>query len=77
MIEAVEPKFLWLRAKGRPLGTAKVILRMTPVDGGTSVEIEEDPDGSYALLRFSPLLQVATKVRNAESLMRLEELALR
>ena len=77
VIEAVEPKFLRLRAKGRPLGTAKVILRMTPVDGGTSVEIEEDPDGSYALLRFSPLLQVATKVRNAESLMRLEELALR
>ena len=35
VIEAVEPQYLWLRAKGRPLGTAKVILRMTPVDGGT------------------------------------------
>jgi len=77
VIEAVEPRFLWLRAKGRPLGTAKVILRMTPLDGGTSVEIEEDPDGAYSLLRLNPLLQIATKVRNAESLMRLEELALR
>jgi uncharacterized protein YndB with AHSA1/START domain len=77
VIEAVEPKYLHLRAKGRPIGTAKVILRLTPVDGGTSVEIEEDPDGPYSALRFNPLLQVATKVRNAESLMRLEELALR
>ena len=77
VIEAVEPKLLWLRAKGRPLGTAKVILRLTPVDGGTSVEIEEDPDGAYSVLRFNPLLQVATRLRNAESLMRLEELALR
>jgi hypothetical protein len=77
VIEAVEPSYLHLRAKGRPIGTAKVILRMTPVDGGTSVEIEEDPDGILSPLRFNPLLQVATKVRNAESLMRLEELALR
>ena len=77
VLEAEAPKYLRLRAKGRPLGTATVVLRMTPVDGGTAVEIEEDPDGAYALLKFNPLLQVATKVRNAESLMRLEELALR
>ncbi len=54
-----------------------MILRLTPVDGGTSVEIVENPDGPYSVLALNPLLQVATKVRNAESLMRLEELALR
>jgi uncharacterized protein YndB with AHSA1/START domain len=76
VIEAEPPSRLRLRAKGRPLGTATVILRMTPVDGGTSVEIEEHPDGPYSLLALNPLLQLATKARNAESLMRLEELAL-
>jgi uncharacterized protein YndB with AHSA1/START domain len=77
VIEAVEPQYLRLRAKGRPVGTATVTLRLTPVDGGTSVEIVEHPDGVYSILALNPLLQVATKVRNAESLMRLEELALR
>jgi uncharacterized protein YndB with AHSA1/START domain len=76
VIEAEPPMRLRLRAKGRPLGTATVILRMTPVGGGTSVEIEEHPDGAHSLLALNPLLQLATKVRNAESLMRLEELAL-
>lgn len=77
VIAAERPGYFHLRAKGRPLGTAAVILRMTPVDGGTSVEMVEDPDGAYAPLKYNPLLQVATKVRNTESLMRLEELALR
>ncbi len=77
VIEAAEAGYLRLRAKGRPLGTATVILRMTPVDGGTSVEIVEHPDGPYFILGLNPLVHVATKVRNAESLMRLEELALR
>ena len=77
VLEAEAPEYLRLRAKGRPIGTATVVLRMTPVDGGTWVEIEENPDGPYSLLALNPLLQVATKVRNAESLMRLEELALR
>jgi uncharacterized protein YndB with AHSA1/START domain len=77
VLEAEAPKYLRLRAKGRPIGTASVILRMTPVDGGTCVEIVENPDGPYSLLALNPLLQIATKVRNAESLMRLEELALR
>ena len=77
VIAAEPPRLLRLRAKGRPLGTATVILRMTPVDGGTDVEIVEHPDGPYSILALNPLLQLFTKVRNAESLMRLEELALR
>ena len=77
VLEAERPGLLKLRAKGRPLGTASVTLRMTPEDGGTMVEMVERPDGPYAILNVNPLLHLFTKVRNAESLMRLEELALR
>ena len=37
----------------------------------------ENPDGFVAYLAFNPLVQLFTAGRNAESLMRLEELALR
>ena len=77
VLDAAPPTFLKLRAKGRPIGTAQVTLRMIPKDGGTAVEIVENPDGPYRLLSFNPVLQALTKLRNAESLMRLEELALR
>jgi uncharacterized protein YndB with AHSA1/START domain len=77
VMDAEPPSLLRLRAKGRPVGTATVTLRMTPVDGGTEVEINENPDGVFSLLAFNPAVHVFTHVRNAESLMRLEELALR
>ena len=76
-IEAVEPQRLTLRAKARPLGTARVTLEMTPKDGGTVVSITENPDGVFRPLAFVPPLQLLSALRNAESLMRLEELALR
>ena len=77
MLAAERPSYLSLRAKGRPVGTANVVLRITPVDGGASVEISENPDGLTSPLKYNPVLQLTTKLRNAESLMRLEELALR
>jgi hypothetical protein len=66
-----------MRAKGRPLGTAEVTMRLEPRDGGTLVSMTENPDGVHALLALNPLVHLLTKARNAESLMRLEELALR
>jgi hypothetical protein len=66
-----------MRAKGRPLGAARVTLEMTPVDGGTLVRMTETPDGPTAILAFNPLVHLFTKARNAESLMRLEQVALR
>ena len=66
-----------MRAKARPLGTAQVTLTMTPQDGGTRVRMTENPDGLTAWLSLNPLVQLLLKGRNAESLMRLEELALR
>jgi uncharacterized protein YndB with AHSA1/START domain len=77
VLEAARPSLLRLRAKGRPVGTASVVMRMTPEKDGTCVEMVETPDGPYSLLAANPLLHVMTKLRNAESLMRLEELALR
>jgi uncharacterized protein YndB with AHSA1/START domain len=76
-VEAERPRLLKIRAKGRPLGTATVTMKMRPKDGGTVVEMVENPDGIFRPLAVNPVLHVATKLRNAEALMRLEELALR
>jgi uncharacterized protein YndB with AHSA1/START domain len=76
-IEARRPRLLRMRAKARPVGTAQVTLTMEPHDGGTRVRMTENPDGLTAWLSLNPLVQLLVKGRNAESLMRLEELALR
>jgi uncharacterized protein YndB with AHSA1/START domain len=76
-LEAREPSLLRLRAKGRPLGVARVTLEMTPRRSGTLVRLTENPDGPLGMLSLNPLVHLFTKARNAESLMRLEELALR
>jgi len=76
-LEAREPELLRLRANGRPLGVAQVTLRMTARGEGTLVRMTENPDGPLGVLSLSPVVHVLTKARNAESLMRLEELALR
>jgi uncharacterized protein YndB with AHSA1/START domain len=76
-LAARPPRLLRMRAKGRPLGTATITLEMTPRAGGTVVRICEQPDGPFVLMNLNPVLHLITKGRNAESLMRLEELALR
>lgn len=76
-LEADAPRRLQMRAKGRLLGTALVTFEMTAMDGGTLVRITERADGPTAILNLNPLVHLFTKARNAESLMRLEEIALR
>ena len=76
-LEADPPRLLRLRTKGRPLGVANVTLEMLPRDGGTLVRMTESPAGLTGVLSLNPLVHIFTKARNAESLMRLEELALR
>jgi uncharacterized protein YndB with AHSA1/START domain len=76
-LEAERPHRIVLRAKGRPIGIARVTLTMTPRDGGTVVQMVESPDGVYKPLVLNPLLHLLTLGRNSESLMRLEELAVR
>jgi uncharacterized protein YndB with AHSA1/START domain len=76
-LDARRPSLLKLRAKGRPAGTATVTMKIGPERGGTVVRMSENPDGVFAPLALNPLVRLSTKLRNAESLMRLEELALR
>ena len=70
------PRRLELRAKARPLGLAKVTLELEPADGGTVVRITENPTGVQRPLALFPPLQLLAKLRNAESLARIERLAL-
>ena len=77
VLESRPPELLRLRAKGRPLGTATVTLELLPHRGGTVVRISESTDGIFAPVDWNPLFRLLTKGRNAESLMRLEELATR
>jgi uncharacterized protein YndB with AHSA1/START domain len=76
-LEAERPRLLRLRTKARPLATAEVTLEMEPQDGGTRVRMSENPAGATSLLAVNPFVQLLTRGRNAESLMRLEELSLR
>lgn len=78
VVEAEQPTLLRIRAKARPAGTALVTMRMEaqPQAQGTIVHMTENPDGAVAWLSLNPLTHVFTIARNAESLMRLEELAL-
>ena len=76
-LEARPPELLRLRARGRPLGTATVTLVLRRHGGGTVVRLTENPDGLMRPAALNPVTHALTKVRNAESLMRLEELALR
>jgi uncharacterized protein YndB with AHSA1/START domain len=76
-LEARRPNLLRMRAKARPVGTAQVTMTMEPLAGGTRVRMAENPDGLSGWLSLNPLVQLLVKGRNAESLMRLEELALR
>ena len=76
-LDARPPERLRMRAKARPLGMAQITLEMEPRDGGTLVRMTENADGPTAVLSLNPLVHLFTKARNAESLMRLEELALR
>lgn len=78
IVESERPRLFRMRVKARPAGTAIVSLRMEPrpADGGTLVRFSENPDGVFAWLSLNPATHLFTLARNAESLARLEELAL-
>jgi uncharacterized protein YndB with AHSA1/START domain len=74
---AEAPRRLRMLARARPLGSAHVTMELTPEAGGTLVRMTENPAGVMSVLRLHPFVQVATKLRNAESLKRLERVAAR
>lgn len=69
------PRRLRLRAKARPLGTARVTMELKPADGGTEVTMIEDPADPLTAFVFNPLTHLLVRGRNVESLNRLKELA--
>ncbi len=71
VIEVEKDKLLVLEARARPAGVAKVIFRLTPIDGGTDVEIEEFPIRGLAKLIDNPVQNALMKARNVETLRRL------
>lgn len=75
-VEEIEPpRRIKLRAKARPLGTARVTLELEPERGGTHVTMIEDPADALTAFVFNPLTHLAVRGRNVESLNRLRELA--
>jgi hypothetical protein len=76
--KAYEPdRRLELEAHAWPAGTARIELRAEPVPGGTLVSIDEHPLRGPAKLLHNPLLDLLIKIRNVETLRRLERLARR
>jgi uncharacterized protein YndB with AHSA1/START domain len=75
VLECDPPWRLRLAAHARPVGSATVTLDLEPRGAGTVVTLIEDPRGMSAPLRLVPPVHLFTRVRNAESLRRLAELA--
>lgn len=68
---------LALEAHAWPAGTAGIVITAEPVGGGTRVSIEEAPLRGPAKRLHNPLADLLIKVRNVETLRRLESLARR
>jgi uncharacterized protein YndB with AHSA1/START domain len=72
---AERPHFLQIRAKARPLGTARVKLHLHPEGGGTRVTMIEDAADPLTAFVFNPLTHMLVRGRNKRSLARLRDLA--
>ena len=70
------PGRLCLQAQAWPAGSAAIELSVEDVAGGCRVSIREEPDRGLAKTLHNPLLDLAVKVRNVETLRRLERIAL-
>jgi uncharacterized protein YndB with AHSA1/START domain len=68
-------KRIELEAHAWPLGTARIVLRLTDGHPGCTVEIEEHPRRGLASRLYNPVLDLAVKARNVETLRRLERAA--
>jgi uncharacterized protein YndB with AHSA1/START domain len=75
VVEAEPPTRLVLSAKARPLGSARVELRLQPTAGGTRVVMVEHPENPVLRMVMGPLGAYVIRRRNDESLRRLKRLA--
>lgn len=73
---AYEPdRRLALEAQAWPAGSACIVLVAESAEGGTRVTIDEAPNRGLAKHLHNPLLDLLIKMRNVETLRRLEEKA--
>ena len=70
-----EPTRLDLEAQAWPAGTASIVLRVEAQVDGSWVSIDEEPSRGLAKRLHNPALDLLIKVRNVESLRRLERQA--
>jgi hypothetical protein len=75
VIEWNPPSHMVLKARGWPIGTAKVRISVEAAGAGCAVTIEEDALEGPGRLVPKPLRAAAIKVRNVETLKRLAYIA--
>jgi uncharacterized protein YndB with AHSA1/START domain len=76
VVEAVVPgERLVLTARGRPLGEARVSIRLRPEGEGTLVELSETPSAGLGKWLDNPVTEGLLARRNVESLARLAAVA--
>ena len=75
VLEVDPPHRLVLRARARPLGTAKVELVLEPRDGGTHVTMTEVAGDPLSKLAINRLTDPLVHRRNVESLRRLQRIS--
>lgn len=75
VLEVDPPHKLVLRARARPLGTAIVGLELEAEDSGTRARMREGPGDPLSVIVLNPLTDVLVRLRNAESMRRLKEVA--
>jgi uncharacterized protein YndB with AHSA1/START domain len=74
VLEIDRPRRLVLHARARPLGTAKVDLRLEPSPEGTRVTMIETAGDLLSRLGINPLTDPLVRLRNKESLRRLRRI---
>jgi NAD(P)-dependent dehydrogenase (short-subunit alcohol dehydrogenase family)/uncharacterized protein YndB with AHSA1/START domain len=75
VLELEPPHRIVLKAKARPLGTARVTIELTAKAGGTDLLMEEvGGDKLSALAADNPIGEAALRVRNAVALSRLKRI---
>jgi uncharacterized protein YndB with AHSA1/START domain len=75
VLEVDPPHLLVMHARARPLGTAKVSLRLIERDGGTDVTMTEIAGDRLSRLALNWLTDPLVHLRNTESLRRLKRIA--
>jgi hypothetical protein len=75
VLDVCPPVRLQLRARARPLPSARITLDLLPTADGTRLTMIENLENELLNLAIGPLGHAAMRVRNREALRRLKRLA--